>query len=61
MKKKATLWIIGLVVIILLVVVNNLIPLWASVLMIITFGLGGVFGWILSTIYDKYIREEVDK
>lgn len=58
MKKKLILFAIIIAVVVVIITVYNLLPWWVSVAIAITAVVAGYGGWILKTMYDKYVVTE---
>lgn len=61
MKKKLILWAIIIAVVVLIITMYNLLPWWVSVALAITSVVAGYAGWILKSLYDKYVDDEPNK
>ena len=57
--KKNTIIIIAIIiaVVVALCVLSHYMPVWVSVLTAVVFLGGGIAGWFVKVLYDKYIKE----
>ena len=55
-KRKQIFWLIVTLVVIALIVFVKVVPVWASLTGVISFGCGVVSGWWGKMFYDRYIN-----
>lgn len=56
MNKKQIFWLIIALSAVALIVFVKVVPVWASLTGIISFGCGVVIGWLGKVFYDRYIK-----
>lgn len=56
MNKKQIFWLIVALSAVALIVFVKVVPAWASLTGIISFGCGVVIGWLGKVFYDRYIK-----
>lgn len=62
MKKKIiVLSLILIVVVIIICIINHYLPVWVSILSLISVIVGSVIGWFCKSLYDQYIKETPDE
>ena len=58
MKKKQILWLIVALAVVALIVFVKVVPAWASLTSVISFGCGVVLGYWVKMFRDKHVKAE---